>query len=214
VHIVDLPGADAARVFALDEPNYISGVYSEVQVRRFRNMLGRTMWDFTGAVAGYRRFLIIGHGKPGMTAARDVLRGEHRRYLATGGYCDRLIACGPLLSGDGSEWMGTAAMAELPDRGSAEAMLPARPIRAGRFVRQHRGPRLAVRRPTHGITSSGAYHAESGVDKPSDDAGQHAAAMTPSHVPSRRGYEDLDGVGTVGRFGQIPHAARAATAQD
>jgi len=123
VHIVDLPGAEAARVFAFDEPNYKSGVYSEVLVRRFRNMLGRTMWDFTGAVAGYRRFLIIGHGKPGMTAARDALRGEHRRYLAASGYGDRLIACGPLLSGDGSEWMGTAAVAELPDRGSAEAML-------------------------------------------------------------------------------------------
>jgi uncharacterized protein YciI len=134
VHIVDLPGADAARVFAFDEPNYKSGVYSEVLVRRFRNKLGRTMWDFTGAVAGYRRFLIIGHGKPGMTAAQDALRGECRRYLAASGYCDRLIACGPLQSDDGSEWMGTAAMAELPDRGSAEAMLAESPYaRAGLY---------------------------------------------------------------------------------
>ena len=42
-------------------------------MRRFRNMLGRTMWDFTGAVAGYRRFLILGHSEPGMTAARDAV---------------------------------------------------------------------------------------------------------------------------------------------
>jgi hypothetical protein len=25
------------------------------------------MWDFAGEVAGDRRFLILGHGKPGMT---------------------------------------------------------------------------------------------------------------------------------------------------
>ena len=31
---------------------------------------------------------------PGMTAARDALRGGHRRYLAAGGYCDRLMAPG------------------------------------------------------------------------------------------------------------------------
>lgn len=88
VHIVDLPGADAARVFAFDQPNYKSGVYSEVLVRRFSNMLGCTLWDFTGAVAGYRRFFIIGYAKPGMTSARDALRGEHRRYLvsASSGY--------------------------------------------------------------------------------------------------------------------------------
>jgi uncharacterized protein YciI len=78
--------------------------------------------------------LIIGHGKPGMTAARDALRREHRRYLAAGGYCDRLIACGPLLSGDGSGWMGTAALAELPDRGCADAMLAHGPYaRAGLY---------------------------------------------------------------------------------
>lgn len=93
-----------------------SGMSGAVLVRRWRNMLGRTMWDFAGEVAGDHRFLILGHGKPGMTAARDELRDEHRRYIAAGGFGDRLIACGPLLSDDGSEWAGTAMLAELPDR--------------------------------------------------------------------------------------------------
>jgi uncharacterized protein len=134
VHFVDLPDADAARVFAFEEPNYRAGVYDEVLVRRWRNVLGRTMWDFAGEVAGDHRFLILGHGKPGMTAARDKLAGEHRRYLAAGGLGDRLIACGPLLSDDGSEWAGTAMLAELPGRASAEAILADGPnARAGLY---------------------------------------------------------------------------------
>jgi uncharacterized protein len=134
VHFVDLPDADAARAFAFEEPNYRAGVYDEVLVRRWRNMLGRTMWDFAGEVAGDRRFLIIGHGKPGLTAARDELRDEHCRYIAAGGLGDRLIASGPLLSDDGSEWLGTAMLAELPDRASAEAILAHGPYaRAGLY---------------------------------------------------------------------------------
>ena len=48
VHIVDLPDPAAARAFAFDEPNYQAGVYRDVLLRRWRNVLGRTMWDFPG----------------------------------------------------------------------------------------------------------------------------------------------------------------------
>ena len=48
VHIVDLPDAATARVFAFEEPNYLAGVYRDVTVRRFANLLGRTMWEFPG----------------------------------------------------------------------------------------------------------------------------------------------------------------------
>lgn len=125
VHIVDLPDSDAARVFAFDEPNYKAGVYEEeeVLIRRWSNTLGRTMWDFTGDVGNNRRFLILGHGKAGATVARDRLREEQRSYFAAGGNRERLIACGPLLSDDASEWLGTAMLVELPDRASAQAML-------------------------------------------------------------------------------------------
>jgi uncharacterized protein YciI len=134
MHIVDLPDAEAAREFAFEEPNYRAGVYGEVLVRRWRNLLGRTMWDFAGEVAGQSRFLILGHGRPGMTAAHDQLRDEHRRYLTAGGFGDRLIAYGPLLSDDGSEWAGTAMLAELPGRASAEAILADSPYsRAGLY---------------------------------------------------------------------------------
>jgi uncharacterized protein len=49
MHIVDLPDAAAAQVFAFAEPNYRAGIYSEVLLHRWRNELGRTMWEFAGA---------------------------------------------------------------------------------------------------------------------------------------------------------------------
>jgi uncharacterized protein YciI len=134
VHIVDLPGSAAAREFAFDEPNYRAGVYDEVLVRRWRSLLGRTMWDFAGAVAGYGRFLILGHGR--RAAIIDAgLRGEQRDYLTAGGYRDRLIACGPLLDHEGTSWLGTAILAELPDLAAAEALLHGSPYaQAGRYA--------------------------------------------------------------------------------
>ena len=48
VHIVGLPDPAAARAFAFDEPDYQAGVYRDVLLRRWRNLLGRTMWDFPG----------------------------------------------------------------------------------------------------------------------------------------------------------------------
>jgi uncharacterized protein len=131
VHIVDLPDEAAAHVFAFEEPNYKAGVYGEVLLRRWRNTLGRTMWEFAGGTDGYSRFLIIGHGRSGATG--DALHREHRAYLDQG-YRDRLIACGPLLSDDGAQWRGTAIMAELPDRGAAEALIAHDPYaRAGLY---------------------------------------------------------------------------------
>ena len=62
VHIVDLPDAAAARAFAFDEPNYQAGVYRDVLLRRWRNMLGRTMWEFPGDRSGDGLHLVLGLG--------------------------------------------------------------------------------------------------------------------------------------------------------
>jgi uncharacterized protein YciI len=128
VHIVDLADGGAARVFAFDEPNYRAGVYREVLIRRWSNLLGRTMWEFGGAVEGYGRFLVIGHGKAGMTQG---LRDEDDRYLVEG---DGVIVAGPLLSEDGGEWTGTGLMVEAADGAAAEALLADSPAgRAGTY---------------------------------------------------------------------------------
>jgi uncharacterized protein len=119
---VDLLDAEAANRFAFEEPYYLAGAYGEVLKRRWRNVLGRTMWDFASAV-GHRRFLIIGHGAEGIDSVHDELVARHRRYLREAGYLDCFIERGPLLSGDGERWMGSAMLVELPHRTSVDAML-------------------------------------------------------------------------------------------
>ena len=123
VHIVDLPDADAAHVFAFEEPNYRAGVYDEVLVRRWRNLLGRTMWDFAGEADGDHRFLILGHGKPGMTAARDELRDEYlplpgRRRLWRPAHRLRAAAIGRRIRMGGHRDAGRAARPRAPPRPS------------------------------------------------------------------------------------------------
>jgi uncharacterized protein YciI len=111
VHIVDLPDPAAARAFAFDEPNYQAGVYRDVLLRRWRNALGRTMWDFPGGRDGGNRYLVLGLGA-GQAADLAVPPGR-----------DELIAYGPLLSDDGLTWLGTAVLVRAPDPGTARAIL-------------------------------------------------------------------------------------------
>jgi uncharacterized protein len=59
VHIVDLPDPAAARAFAFDEPNYQAGVYRDVLLRRWRNTLGRTTWEYPGGRTGGNRYLVL-----------------------------------------------------------------------------------------------------------------------------------------------------------
>ncbi|WP_030410498.1 YciI family protein [Streptomyces sp. NRRL S-1448] len=111
VHIVDLPDPAAARAFAFDEPNYQAGVYRDVLLRRWRNLLGRTMWDFPGGRTDGNRYLVLGLGPE---QAADVAVPPHQ---------DELIAFGPLLSDDGTTWLGTAALVRAPDPDTARAVL-------------------------------------------------------------------------------------------
>ncbi|MGW5862719.1 YciI family protein [Streptomyces sp. NPDC055239] len=111
VHIVDLPNPAAARAFAFDEPNYQAGAYRDVLLRRWQNLLARTMWDFPGGSAGGNRYLVIGLGS-GQPADLDV---PHDRA--------ELIAYGPLLSDDGTVWLGTGALVRAPDPETARAVL-------------------------------------------------------------------------------------------
>jgi uncharacterized protein len=111
VHIVGLPGPAAARAFAFDEPNYQAGVYRDVLLRRWRNLLGRSMWDFPGGPDGGHRYLVLGLGA-GQAADLAVPRDQ-----------DELIAYGPLLSDDGDTWLGTAMLVRAPDPDAARAIL-------------------------------------------------------------------------------------------
>jgi uncharacterized protein len=111
VHIVGLPDPAAARAFAFDEPGYQAGVYRDVLLRRWRNLLGRTMWDFPGGADGGNRYLVLGFGS-GSAVGLAVPPGQ-----------DELIAYGPLLSDNGATWLGTAVLIRARDPDAARAIL-------------------------------------------------------------------------------------------
>jgi len=113
VHILDLPDHAAARAFAFDEPGYQAGAYRDVMLRRWSNSLGRTMWDFPGGDADGHRYLVLGFTlEPAAQAAEPSTR-------------DDLIACGPLLSDDGSVVLGAAVLLGAPGERGARAVLDA-----------------------------------------------------------------------------------------
>ncbi len=110
VHILDLPDAAAARAFAFEEPGYQAGAYRDVLLRRWRNTLGRTMWDFGDGRPGYDRYLVLGLSEP-TTGPIDLPDG------------DDLVACGPLLSDDGDVVLGAAVLLEAASAHAARAVL-------------------------------------------------------------------------------------------
>ncbi|MDX2973746.1 YciI family protein [Kribbella solani] len=105
LHIIDLPDAGALNMFVYDEPYYLGGAFATVEVYRFVNHTGRTMWEFEHAVEAYNRYLVLTKD-----AARP-LSSEH------------LIVYGDLFGDDGQ--VGRAALVEAPDRAAAAALVEA-----------------------------------------------------------------------------------------
>jgi uncharacterized protein YciI len=136
MHIVDLPDAEAVRVLAFEEPNYKAGVYVEVTVRLWQNLLGGTMWELAVDTRDADRFLVIGHGAPGIEASSNGLPAAHEDFVAEHPYRDRLVVCGPLLSDDGSAWVGNVVAIERVTGSAVEEMLDNDPFaRAGLYDR-------------------------------------------------------------------------------
>ena len=113
VHILDLPSPTAARAFAFEEPGYQAGAYRDVLLRRWRNSLGRTMWDFRGGRPDLNRYLVLEFA---LVHAADATELPRR---------DELIAGGPLLSDDGFVVLGAAVLLEAPNADRACEVLSA-----------------------------------------------------------------------------------------
>jgi uncharacterized protein YciI len=110
VHIVDLPDSAAARAFALDEPGYQAGVYRDLLLRRWRNTLGRTMWDFPGGRTGGNLYLVLGlrPGQAADTAVPPVVAKSEARSMILDRRLPSAVTSGPrsseLAEGSSYEW--------------------------------------------------------------------------------------------------------------
>jgi len=114
LHIVDLPSAEAAREFAEREPYNRAGLFDHHLVLRFRNLLGRTMWEFHGG-SGDPRFFVIAQER------------DHAPAALVPGFTDlesdRLIVFGELLAPDEGGPVGFALALEAPTREAVHTLL-------------------------------------------------------------------------------------------
>ncbi len=110
LHIVDLPSADAAREFVEHEPYNRAGLFEQHLIRRFNNLLGRTMWE-SAEGSDDPRFLVVAHAPP------EALRGL--TALAP----ERLNVYGELLTLEEARPAGVALALQAPTREAAETLL-------------------------------------------------------------------------------------------
>jgi hypothetical protein len=113
LHVLGLPSVEAAREFVTLEPNNRAGVYGEHLAWRFDNLLGRSIWEFSGQPAE-PRFLIIGRSHLGRPVSAETLPTE---------LLERLILYGALTTLDGGEPAGVALAVQAPDRKAVNALI-------------------------------------------------------------------------------------------
>ncbi len=141
MHIVELPDMDAVRRFAYEEPRHQAGVHGEVIIGRFRNLSGRTMWEYTVPAGDEQRFLVIARGAPVALAQMEPLLHARRDYIGLQQADHRVIVTGSLLSDDGSQWTGSVLMIQMPDRAAFDTLWRDDPlVKAGAYssVEVHR----------------------------------------------------------------------------
>jgi uncharacterized protein YciI len=105
LHIVDLPSAHAAERFLEEEPYNRAGAYERHLVRRFENLLGRTMWEAPGLTNEPRYFVMAAQGD------------------AHGLPPERMIVLGRLLTSGDGEPAGFAAALQAPTREAVRGLL-------------------------------------------------------------------------------------------
>jgi hypothetical protein len=128
LHVVGLPSVDAAREFVAHEPNNLAGVYAEHLVFRFENLLGRTMWEFSGT-ADEPMFLIIARSEGDRATAHSRDHGSLSAALR-----ERLILYGALTTLDDDRPFGLALAVRARDRDSARQLSAEAQPSAGAFL--------------------------------------------------------------------------------
>lgn len=118
LHVVDLPGPAAVREFVAGEPYNRAGLFEEHLIWRFSNLLGRTMWQFTGATDEHR-FLVLAQ------TAED--RPKDPMPVPVAGLAprlrERLIVYGALRDLDDEDPAGVALAVQVRTRPALDTLL-------------------------------------------------------------------------------------------
>jgi hypothetical protein len=121
IHILDLPSAAAAREFVEHEPYNRAGLFEQHVIRRFENLLGRTMWESPGG-SDDPRFFVIAHAR----AEAD----EHGAAVLPPEFPaparERLIVHGELLTPEHARPVGAVLALQAPTRERVDAALSER----------------------------------------------------------------------------------------
>lgn len=125
LHIIDLAAGEDMEPFAYQEPFYKAGVYEEVMIKRWKNLLGRTMWDFKTSSSD-PLFLILAHAAEEPEGAIHDFADAHRDFTAK--YRDQMVVYGSMSSTDDARWRGFAEVIQMPSREAVQAMLADDPL--------------------------------------------------------------------------------------
>lgn len=118
LHIVDLANADAAREFVEREPYNRAGLFDGHVIRRFKNVLDRTMWDFPREPVE-PRFVVIAHLRaPSGERVRVSPRADFTSLSR-----ERLIVHGELFTPDDAAPAGVVSALQAPTREVAGSIL-------------------------------------------------------------------------------------------
>lgn len=117
MHVLGLPGPDAARRFVAEEPYNRAGLYETHSVWLFDNLLGRTMWDVPRH-ASEPRFLVLA------VVGDDVARSPHPVPAAdlSATLRDRLILYGALRAVEGGAVVGVVLAVQAPTRAAVDSL--------------------------------------------------------------------------------------------
>jgi hypothetical protein len=121
LHVLGLPSADAAHEFVAREPNNRAGVYAEHSVWRFENLLGRTMWEYSGT-PDEPRFLVIARVQRGGGTTGASARPPPPTRLSAS-LRGQLILYGALSTLDDARPIGLALALQARERAALEALL-------------------------------------------------------------------------------------------
>jgi uncharacterized protein YciI len=123
IHVLSASDSAAAWRFANEEPYRRAGLYADVSVIRFENLLGRTMWDRPPSTEPLLSTFLLARSATVTLVPADVR--AMREVVSS--QPDVWVFLGLQVSDDGKQCIGAAAAADLPPEPAVRALRSALP---------------------------------------------------------------------------------------